>query len=120
MLFLRQDVKDLRVHKAPDAEIVATLSAQASTWERLEKDAAVIQKSVEKEFRKVIEAEEKMKHARGVYPNVAALGFPTPSQHIARHVYAKNFKYAFHDAKGMCGLTKSLYMDPSRWYYPIF
>ena len=96
----RQDVHDLRAKKAPDAEVAKVLADQEEIWKRLDKNAAILRDAVEKEFAKVMEAEDKVKKARGVYPNVAALGFPTPAQRIARHMYAKSFKYAFHDAKG--------------------
>ena len=97
--WLWQEVHDLRVSKAADMQVVALLEHQADTWTRLQNDSAQLRQSVDKEFAKVVDVEERLKKARGVYPNVAALGFPTPEQRLARHVYARQYKYAFHDAK---------------------
>ena len=70
---LYQDVLDLRTRKAPDQEIVALLEHQAETWTRLVKDEAALRKSIDEEFKKVLDVEDRVKKARGTYPNVAAL-----------------------------------------------
>ena len=110
--WLWQDVHDLRVKKAPDLEIAIILEHQAPTWKRLADDSATLRQSVDKEFAKVESIEDRVKNARGVYPNVAAFGFPTPEQRLARHLFARKYKYAFHDAKdeyaAMCGYPEGL------------
>mmetsp|Transcript_22847 Transcript_22847/g.43467 ORF Transcript_22847/g.43467 Transcript_22847/m.43467 type:complete len:371 (+) Transcript_22847:424-1536(+) len=107
-----QDVHDKRAQKAPDMEVVAMLERQAETWDKLLKDSETLGVEINKEMAKVNDAEDRVKKARGVYPNVAALGFPTPEQRLARQLYAKKFKYAFHDANdeyaALCGFPEGL------------
>ena len=94
-----QDVHDLRTKKAADSEVAALFEKQTEKWNKLEAEAADLQKLIHAKYANVTSAEERIKKARGSGPSRAVLGFPTPDQKVARYVYDRKFKYKFHDAK---------------------
>lgn len=82
-------------------------SEQSQHWAKIVNDATELRKCIDEAYSKVLAALESVKRARGVSPSVAALGFTTPDQALARSAYAKKYKQAFEEAKAehfkLCG-----------------
>lgn len=97
---LYSSVHEMRVHHAKDDEVAAVFQEQDSKWALLLQGANKLCWNIEDQYEQVKSVEDRVKKARAFAgPSRAVLGFPTPSQSVARYVYAKQLKYAFHDAK---------------------
>ena len=97
--WLWEYVHDLHSKHVDLAQVHALFERQTEKWDKLKASASELKELIQAEFAKVKSVEDRVKKARGTYPNVAALTFPTPAQKVARVVYAKKLKYSFQDAR---------------------
>ena len=96
---LFDEVHQKRLHHEKDEVVVAVFERQREKWSTLLEGAQKIRDEINEKYKEVTSLEDRVKKARGTGPSLAVLGFPTPSQQMARYVYDKQLKYAFHDAQ---------------------
>jgi hypothetical protein len=95
-----------------DRDLMDLFRRQEAIWDREMDVGAELYVRIDELYKKVKQAHDNVKNARGKPPHVAWMSFPTPDQATIRHVYDHRLRFAFKDAQteyeGLCGYPEGI------------
>lgn len=95
-----------------DRDLMDLFRGQEAIRDRQMNLGAELYAEIEELYKKVEQAHDNVKHARGEPPRVAWMSFPTPDQATVRKVYAHKLRFTFKDAQtdyeSLCGYPEGI------------